>query len=286
MFGKYWPQMVQAVFSIPDDIILPEDLEAINQLKKLTSISDMEDYLDRNPYNARDRKSLKPYLFDVVKDMLACYREQLFQLPMRESWWINTLQTLDKVMCQSGIFYSDRGEVRLLSDVMQKLNKRSSRCDAAVTSKTAFSDDHRLQYALIEGASAMAGSKKIWTDSQKVIQSGRDALATIQRTFRLSSEALRHVAVPVFVYSGPEIRMSIVSSPGGQICWVQRFPVCTIPLDVRLFPSIIDVILLFCKAKWVVERTHAQVIDGAIDPTFNFLYSPRSSSELSKKKKK
>lgn len=111
------------------------------------------------------------------------------------------METIDNVMCHSGNFYNDRGEIRLHSDTLQKLQKRSSRCDAAITETEPYFEDCRRQFALIEGASH-SGSKKTWSDSLKVIQAGRDALAVIQRTSFLSRSALREIGVPVFVYSG------------------------------------------------------------------------------------
>ena len=59
------------------------------------------------------------------------------------------METIDTVMCRSGEFYNDRGEIRLHSDTLQKLQKRSSRCDAAITEKEPYFEDCRRQFAAV-----------------------------------------------------------------------------------------------------------------------------------------
>ena len=45
------------------------------------------------------------------------------------------------------------------------------------------------------------------------------------------------------------MRMMILSSPGGQTCWLDRLPAVNLPTEPEKFPSIVDAVLLFLKAQ-------------------------------------
>lgn len=66
IFRKYWDQMQQAAYSIPEDFISSDERKNIEQLKELNSIPSLEKYLRENPLDPCDTETLKPYLFQIV----------------------------------------------------------------------------------------------------------------------------------------------------------------------------------------------------------------------------
>ena len=111
------------------------------------------------------------------------------------------IEVLHNRISISSDFYTDQGEIQLLSESMQKKTK-SSRCDVAVFESVPFGHGSSRQFALMEAAVPNARQRKIRIDSLKVVQAGRDALAVLQRTTPISRANLSKIAVPVFVYTG------------------------------------------------------------------------------------
>ena len=74
---QVWDQMTAAAYSIDEDFVSTEDKQDIEALGSLNSIISLEQYLQDNPLDSSDIKSLKPYLFRVVDKLYARFRPLL-----------------------------------------------------------------------------------------------------------------------------------------------------------------------------------------------------------------